>query len=1624
MLRSRYIRLFVSSTFEDMLVERDILQRKVFPRISQLCGSYGWQFEDIDLRWGVSQDASRLQKTMQICLNEIKRCQALSPKPNFLILQGDRYGWIPIPEIIPFSEWQGVMKYLRPNELKLFETWYDLDENAVGGEYLLKPRDGEYLDYAKYAADVENPLREIFRKVAEFLPEDRQKYYYASATEQEIMAGLYEVEDAREHVMLYSRHLINVPRSVAHVYDDSPKSLLGVFKKDNRQHTLRNQISSFVGNKIEKELHFDKLQSEEYAKEFEEKIYAMLEDLVLREIHAYSGISEMEAEREKNLEFIKSRTSFLIGRDSFVESLLTKISEGPRRPVVVTGQSGCGKSSVVAKVVSDASTKMDVIARFVGHTFIKSFGEELLRSIWAEMDLYCPTQLEFSVSNFAERLASSKFEKPLLIVIDGMDQLQLGPSADEFLKWMWVPDELSENVTVLCSVVTGTESIWQPRDWFEVFSLKGLSEEDADVFVRKSLALKSRQLTEWQLRDIRKAISVSSRQPIYLSLLADYASRLHSYDIPIPYVMRDSATLFEYFLEELVLSDHGGELVVGVLSHIVLSEYGMSQNELREILPMDQMFWDDLTSSSHYEINPKLVPSVMIVRLLNDLGEFIYHQSAFDKILITFKHKVLHRYVVDWLQRVGVDFQPVYKRMYAYFDQKWRTGDLHAVYEIPMKAKYVQNNKVFLDLDYCIMKIWKGSSDALRPLGNLGLSTSMEGYDKKDLLTFMKFDAEADAYVSDHECQSSYQGVRQAVMGLAANWSKGTVVRDAFENASETYSSMVNTIGSKGYDSRLFKSLPFKLNDSACIDNGGNLCWIEQKQLCSYLSYYSMKWYMRPEYRVDDFRQVGNSLVIRLKDTLIVEDIEDKTLARCNVGHLCSDFLDLNVHVNENKETVIAFHDKKHLCVLYVKGEDDCRLFHHDISAMDSPKIIGFLKDGEWIVTMSDSVQQENGREERYNNVTAYEISTMKNKGGMRHRATSRSAFQPVVSSASGYDILISSSSNFISVCDFSQDKMKFENIQLFNQWGRLGTYALHISKDEKTFWAIGGDMRLILYDLENRCNRYVINMLVEDAMFKASEDNRFLLMSIGEGPRKSFNEGRVYDTVLDISAFGSSEDYFPSLLTTMSADASARQIFTSHGSDPQTNAEGAVMFHVDPDKKEMIRIEYDDMGTMERFFAMSTAVSFDGTRYVYARGALVERVGTDVLNYYEIPQRKEPVEIRYPNRDVWSFISRIEYTPGNSAFLALSGRADIGESSQNGYLFVTGCEERGVLKHVIDLPKDKKFISFTNSYISGNGAYALVWSGNRVVTDYVGLLIDLRKNQLLSRLNSTFDMKFFPDSKAGMMTVITKYVPVNKGLIPYMYEFGVGMIDSIYGKPGSLLLYKWPNTVLGDISPSGRYFVRIDHSVPGESSVYTSYNKSAFTTKDYVNACRIAYDDIHMFIICDTVIYLIHIPTMKIVQKFHMNYPNDNESRSNSRVFISHNIDKRIIEDGKVEYVHNSRHFQLYDKGLLISDWDRIFRLEPDGYEINKVSFATISRVWNHRTDEFEEPTALCPMCGKRFVPDSAALACIENICKDLPVDASPCQTLKYDAWEAAQLQNHACPHCRNKLRFNPFIG
>ncbi|MGD1065025.1 MAG: DUF4062 domain-containing protein [Terracidiphilus sp.] len=142
---TRTFRIFVSSTFEDLKVERNALQSEVFPELQRLCGQRGARFQAIDLRWGVRDEAGLDQKTMEICLREIQRCQATGVRPNFIALLGDRYGWQPLPRRIPAGEFEQLRPHLQAQRADaLVEKWYRLDTNAVPAEVVLQPRTDEF----------------------------------------------------------------------------------------------------------------------------------------------------------------------------------------------------------------------------------------------------------------------------------------------------------------------------------------------------------------------------------------------------------------------------------------------------------------------------------------------------------------------------------------------------------------------------------------------------------------------------------------------------------------------------------------------------------------------------------------------------------------------------------------------------------------------------------------------------------------------------------------------------------------------------------------------------------------------------------------------------------------------------------------------------------------------------------------------------------------------------------------------------------------------------------------------------------------------------------------------------------------------------------------------------------------------------------------------------------------------------------------------------------------------------------------------------------------------------------------------------------------------------------------
>lgn len=83
--QNRHIRIFVSSSFEDMKTERDLLASEIFPPLRQRCRERGVEFTTIDLRSGIP-DGSGLSFVVETCLLEVADCH-----PFFIGLVGDYY---------------------------------------------------------------------------------------------------------------------------------------------------------------------------------------------------------------------------------------------------------------------------------------------------------------------------------------------------------------------------------------------------------------------------------------------------------------------------------------------------------------------------------------------------------------------------------------------------------------------------------------------------------------------------------------------------------------------------------------------------------------------------------------------------------------------------------------------------------------------------------------------------------------------------------------------------------------------------------------------------------------------------------------------------------------------------------------------------------------------------------------------------------------------------------------------------------------------------------------------------------------------------------------------------------------------------------------------------------------------------------------------------------------------------------------------------------------------------------------------------------------------------------------------------------------------------------------------
>jgi WD40 repeat protein len=85
----------------------------------------------------------------------------------------------------------------------------------------------------------------------------------------------------------------------------------------------------------------------------------------------------------------------------------------------------------------------------------------------------------------------------------------------------------------------------------------------------------------------------------------------------------------------------------------------------------------------------------------------------------------------------------------------------------------------------------------------------------------------------------------------------------------------------------------------------------------------------------------------------------------------------------------------------------------------------------------------------------------------------------------------------------------------------------------------------------------------------------------------------------------------------------------------------------------------------------------------------------------------------------------------------------------------------------------------------------------------------------------------------------------------------------------------------------------------------------------------------------------------------------------------------------------------------------------------------STIFQIWNFELQKYLNPTADCPLCGKRFEPPDPITETILQILRQARITTvqSPCLELPDESWEHPGLFGE-CPSCHEPLKFNPFFG
>ena len=384
------------------------------------------------------------------CAEQIKYCYEESDGLFFMSLQGDKYGYMPIPKFIKKSLIDEKKNHFDSQVSEIFSKWYFLDDNSVPPQYVLRPLlDKDDKDFWGTALPT---LRSAFEGIAYDQSNSSDIVIHRSVTEWEVLYAMrlsvprckwfrrqFENQidisyDQEKRVWDYCDFVSNPV--VKKKYDN----LISVMLK----HIPVTNITDLNGPKLKSYIEKDN-SFVSYLDTFKSKMMSTLSkelNDVVTKVQSWNrdgnglGFSGEEImEMIHHCKILDDKCVSFQGRKELLEESLQQIKKKHGDKLLdisfsIIGVSGSGKTALMSKIAEQCRSLFPttpIIVRYCGTSKGSVDGLVLIRSICQQIQLAhnlpklpIPADYSTAVVHFHQLLLTH----PVVLFIDSLDQLK------------------------------------------------------------------------------------------------------------------------------------------------------------------------------------------------------------------------------------------------------------------------------------------------------------------------------------------------------------------------------------------------------------------------------------------------------------------------------------------------------------------------------------------------------------------------------------------------------------------------------------------------------------------------------------------------------------------------------------------------------------------------------------------------------------------------------------------------------------------------------------------------------------------------------------------------------------------------------------------------------------------------------------------------------------------------------------------------------------------------------------------------------------------------------------------------------------------------------------------------